>query len=166
MRVSVRRGTFETNSSSTHAVCIMPGDVYEAFLAGEIGIDCWKVNLDPAYMSDVETVGDDATFPMEELDDMKERRREEARDEAAELAESFCGYFTRYKEDDAYAFKALGLLTYDMLSGADPQADIYDADRARDDYEISMPDAETDGCMFDEPLPDGSHRISFGYYGG
>lgn len=39
MKLQIRQGVFETNSSSTHAVCIMTDDEYKQFKQGEILID-------------------------------------------------------------------------------------------------------------------------------
>lgn len=36
MKRSIRRGVFETNSSSTHSICIVPAEDFEAWKRGEL----------------------------------------------------------------------------------------------------------------------------------
>lgn len=36
MKRAIRRGVFETNSSSTHSICIVPAEDFEAWLRGEL----------------------------------------------------------------------------------------------------------------------------------
>lgn len=44
MRV-IRRGVFETNSSSTHTICIVPKEDFEKWEKGELFYDIWNDKL-------------------------------------------------------------------------------------------------------------------------
>lgn len=47
MKVQIRRGVFETNSSSTHTLCIYNGSDWDRFVKGEmvIGFSCYHPEL-------------------------------------------------------------------------------------------------------------------------
>ena len=42
MKNKIRKGIFETNSSSTHTLVICTQEEYDAWERGEMLIDCWK----------------------------------------------------------------------------------------------------------------------------
>lgn len=43
--IQIRRGVFETNSSSTHSICICSKTDYEKFIAGELWYSRWTDDL-------------------------------------------------------------------------------------------------------------------------
>lgn len=52
MKRSIRRGVFETNSSSTHSICIVPAEDFEAWKAGKLMYDRCKEELVPPIPRD------------------------------------------------------------------------------------------------------------------
>lgn len=147
MRTAVRYGTFETNSSSVHTVCIVPDDVFDAFRAGEVAIDWRRVvgRCDWGMEDDETPVGWDDTLPADRVGETVSERRGERPFEVG--------------DDDV--FGCCGVLTHDMLDGTTPQRDICraaDVERWKNDY----PDPRFGrGCYFDEPFADGTHRVTF-----
>ena len=51
----IRRGVFETNSSSTHSICICTKNDYEKWKNGELLYDLWEEQLVPFH----ERLGED-----------------------------------------------------------------------------------------------------------
>lgn len=41
----IRRGVFETNSSSVHSLTIVTAEDYSKWQNGELSLDCWKEKL-------------------------------------------------------------------------------------------------------------------------
>lgn len=50
----IRKGTFETNSSSTHSITICTKEEFEKFKNGELVLDEWEEKLVPADSEDAE----------------------------------------------------------------------------------------------------------------
>lgn len=47
MKRQIRKGVFETNSSSVHALCLCTNDEYGKWMAGEYVYDCYNEELVP-----------------------------------------------------------------------------------------------------------------------
>lgn len=60
MKRQVRRGVFETNSSSTHSITICSKSEFEAWKRGELLYDMYDENLiDPNSLTDKNDIGED-----------------------------------------------------------------------------------------------------------
>ena len=54
--LKIRRGTFETNSSSTHSICICTEEEYDKWKNGELVYDCWLEQIHPVTEEDAVTL--------------------------------------------------------------------------------------------------------------
>lgn len=82
MKIQIRRGVFETNSSSTHSITICPKKEYQRWVDGELLYDSYSEELVPVNI-EKEDEGDE--------DDCRCLTYEEYEDE-----EYLEGYYTEY----------------------------------------------------------------------
>ena len=72
MKRQIRRGVFETNSSSVHSITMCSSDEYDKWTKGEFVYDIYKEKLIPVEDKDPE----DERYPlMDSCDDMFEKIR-------------------------------------------------------------------------------------------
>lgn len=105
--LQIRHGVFETNSSSTHSITIVPKDEFEKWVDGEVYFndDSWKVKNRNRWLTKEEAIAgvlgcdypptndDDRDYTYKELDEMNN-------DDLSEILSNYSIYsFNEYSEN-------------------------------------------------------------------